>query len=66
LQFKASVFQSFDICPDTLSVVSLSIMKRKPDRIRNKGNSLLRRAAKVLDTFTDLLLEGYSGLGRMS
>ena len=44
LQLKALVFQTFDVRPDTLSVVSLSVLKGIPDRIRNMRNSLLWRA----------------------
>lgn len=44
LQFKALAFQSLDVYPDALRVVSRLILKGVTDRIRHARNSFLRRA----------------------
>ena len=34
MQFKALAFQAFDLCPYTLSIVSLTVLKGIPKRVR--------------------------------
>jgi hypothetical protein len=57
VQLKALILQALDIHPDALSVASLPVLKGVPDRVRHERNSLLRRAAEVLDSSVDLLFD---------
>ena len=49
------IFQAFDVRPNALCVVSLSILEGEPDRIGHTRNSLLRGAPKKVHDAINLL-----------
>ena len=53
--FKALIFQTRDVCPDTLGVPDLIVLKGVPNRIRHKRNSFSGERLDSLIASADLL-----------
>src|SRR5690348_12815293 len=63
MQFKALVFHTFNVRPDTLGVVSLAVTKGIPDRVRDDRDGVLgREVSELLHHVADLLLDAIPAL----
>src|SRR5882672_4511552 len=57
MQFKALAFKAFDLCPYTLSIVSLTVLKGIPKHVRYIRDGFLWREIKLLNLVTNLLFD---------
>src|SRR5689334_8090335 len=63
MQFKALVLQAFNVRPDTLGVVGLTVAKGVPDRVRDDRDGVLgREVSELLHHVADLLLDAIPAL----